>query len=345
LAQSSKDSESFNALYRGDWQGRYKSQSEADFAFCCKLAFWSGRNEAQMDRLFRKSSLICEKWDERHSADGATYGQRTIRNACQRTTQVYKPAQKKESEIFVHNGAYFRGKGDKFYQITNFVIEPIEMIVAEDEAQLTCDLITTRGERFRQTFLSNDFANVQKLQNVLTKRTIALSFLGGDGDLGLFNTNIYDMDWTKKRGVKALGIYPHGGALVFVDTKGAVGVGGAVVSDVVQLEKYKGLESDILSSPFIDRTGLSALGKQILSYNVPSRTVPILAWLAGAFIKPHLRRGGVKFPHLFLIGEPGSGKSSSLERIVLPIFGKTRLTASPQVTTFTLPKAQAHQNQ
>ena len=54
---ASKDGSTFDKLYRGEWQGKYKSQSEADFALCCKLAFWSGRNESQIDRLFRKSGL------------------------------------------------------------------------------------------------------------------------------------------------------------------------------------------------------------------------------------------------------------------------------------------------
>jgi len=61
LAQASKDGPNFDALWRGDWQSKYKSQSEADFALCCKLAFWSGRSEAQIDRMFRGSGLFREK--------------------------------------------------------------------------------------------------------------------------------------------------------------------------------------------------------------------------------------------------------------------------------------------
>ncbi len=40
------------------------------------------------------------------------------------------------------------------------------------------------------------------------------------------------------------------------------------------------------------------------------------------FAKEHLRKAGIKFPHLFLIGEAGSGKSNTLERVILPIFGE-----------------------
>jgi len=40
--------------------GGYESNSEADMALCCLLAFWSGGNQRQMDRLFRQSGLLRE---------------------------------------------------------------------------------------------------------------------------------------------------------------------------------------------------------------------------------------------------------------------------------------------
>ena len=33
-------------------------------AMCMKLAFWTGRDKEQMDRLFRQSGLIREKWEQ-----------------------------------------------------------------------------------------------------------------------------------------------------------------------------------------------------------------------------------------------------------------------------------------
>ena len=65
----------FQALWRGDWTG-YPSQSEADLALCSMLAFWTGDDANRMDRLFRQSGLMREKWDTRHGE--TTYGARTI---------------------------------------------------------------------------------------------------------------------------------------------------------------------------------------------------------------------------------------------------------------------------
>ncbi|MBP1955638.1 primase-polymerase (primpol)-like protein [Halarchaeum rubridurum] len=42
-------------------------------AFCCLLALWTGGDQAQMDRLFRESGLLREKWGEGRYADRLTF--------------------------------------------------------------------------------------------------------------------------------------------------------------------------------------------------------------------------------------------------------------------------------
>lgn len=79
----------FNALYEGNWQGVYKSHSEADLALCNQLAFWTQKNEEQMDRIFRSSGLMRPKWDTKRS--GVTYGTITIGKACANCVDVYEP--------------------------------------------------------------------------------------------------------------------------------------------------------------------------------------------------------------------------------------------------------------
>ena len=44
-ATSAQNGEDFTALWEGRWQEKFGSQSEADLALCCALAFWTGRNK------------------------------------------------------------------------------------------------------------------------------------------------------------------------------------------------------------------------------------------------------------------------------------------------------------
>ncbi len=87
-ASNAKNGDKFRHLWSGDIS-QYRSQSEADLALCTILAFWTGRDANSVDRIFRQSKLFREKWDERRSADGRTYGQLTIEKTISGTSEVW----------------------------------------------------------------------------------------------------------------------------------------------------------------------------------------------------------------------------------------------------------------
>jgi primase-polymerase (primpol)-like protein len=89
-ARNASNGQKFERLWSGNTVG-YDSQSEADMALCCLLAFWTGGDQTQMEQLFRQSGLLREKWDEVHYADGSTYGEKTIERAIATTSEFYDP--------------------------------------------------------------------------------------------------------------------------------------------------------------------------------------------------------------------------------------------------------------
>lgn len=106
-ARSCKTGSLFQLLYSGSWQGLYPSQSEADIALCNQLAFWTQKDEEQMDRIFRSSGLMRQKWDTKRG--GLTYGQITIQKACLSCTDVYEPQMDREAEKDVAIGFFKQG--------------------------------------------------------------------------------------------------------------------------------------------------------------------------------------------------------------------------------------------
>jgi primase-polymerase (primpol)-like protein len=64
-------------LWHGDTNG-YDSHSEADLALLAHLAYWTGRDPARMDSLFRSSALMRKKWER------ADYRERTLAKALER---------------------------------------------------------------------------------------------------------------------------------------------------------------------------------------------------------------------------------------------------------------------
>jgi putative DNA primase/helicase len=86
-ARHAANGNAFSCLFDdGIWQDRYPSASEGDLALCNYLAFWTGGDPLQIDRLFRQSALFDSKWEQR-----ADYRHRTIDLAISSLNSTYNP--------------------------------------------------------------------------------------------------------------------------------------------------------------------------------------------------------------------------------------------------------------
>ncbi len=85
-ARNSANGAKFSRLYDNGSAADYSDDaSSADLALCSLLAFWTGRDRARMDRLFRSSGLYRDKWDRQDYAD------RTLDEAIDGCTETFKP--------------------------------------------------------------------------------------------------------------------------------------------------------------------------------------------------------------------------------------------------------------
>jgi putative DNA primase/helicase len=96
--RSGKSGSKFAALWAGRWDGYFNSHSEADSSLVFLLAFYT-KDPAQLDRLFRRSGLFRDKWDEKHGAQ--TYGRMTIDNALATVTGQWQPKEKRAKTVGV----------------------------------------------------------------------------------------------------------------------------------------------------------------------------------------------------------------------------------------------------
>ncbi len=94
-AMAAKNGDKFRRLWEGDISG-YPSRSEADMALCSMLAFMCGRDIEQMDRVFRRSLLLRDKWDRPQS--GSTYGRLTLNKVAASTINIYTPGGRNSAE-------------------------------------------------------------------------------------------------------------------------------------------------------------------------------------------------------------------------------------------------------
>lgn len=90
-AKAADDGGKFARLWQGNaelWdesnpEREYKSHSEADYHLCLALAFWTNKDAARIDRLFRQSGLMRDKWNRKR------YRELTIEKAISKCTYTY----------------------------------------------------------------------------------------------------------------------------------------------------------------------------------------------------------------------------------------------------------------
>ena len=90
-ARKANDGGKFSRLWDGKWAGEYASPSEADLALCTKLAFWTGKDAARIDALFRRSGLMREKWIR------DDYRNLTIQTALAKQNETYQGGKRKHA--------------------------------------------------------------------------------------------------------------------------------------------------------------------------------------------------------------------------------------------------------
>jgi primase-polymerase (primpol)-like protein len=76
-AHNSRNGDHFGRLWQGDTSDYSNDHSRADLALCRMLSFWCRGDADRIDRLFRRSGLMRDKWDLR--AGQIPYGSRTIK--------------------------------------------------------------------------------------------------------------------------------------------------------------------------------------------------------------------------------------------------------------------------
>jgi putative DNA primase/helicase len=87
LAMRAKNGEKFSRLWRGDTSDYGDDESRADLALCSLLAFWTDGDTERMDRLFRQSGLMRDKWNRRD------YRERTFSRVLEGKTEFFQPGE------------------------------------------------------------------------------------------------------------------------------------------------------------------------------------------------------------------------------------------------------------
>lgn len=357
LIRESNQGSKFEELYRGNWQDYYNSQSEADLALANILAFWTQRDYQKMDSIFRNSGLYREKWDEKR-ADG-TYGQIILTKAISDTTEVYTPRDSysisiQNQEHIPQTGSnlvqaigkqYFKVNGDFPVPISTFIIELKEVIHndIDNELYYRCNFISQEYEQ-EITFKAKEMNNKTSFMDLLQHPSF--SFSGSLNDLQEIKKILARQPYKTLRGVAYVGFHEYENKRIFVSQDKAIDSDFKEIQDLTINEEHQVVTTDILKQNEITKEELTELSKHLFKFNDLSITSSIISMLPVFMMKPLLFKENIKTQHLIIYGEAGSGKSQTVENIVLPFYSldKQDILSCSNVTQFSLLRALSNTN-
>jgi hypothetical protein len=209
-------------------------------------------------------------------------------------------------------------------ELTNFVMQPVNAIKSSNTHLTDIEFRLQNGKTFTERLDSTAFVSVQKFKTAIKKfGGIEMRFDGNEqnlNDIQKFMENKY-RSFNHCDGLSCVGLHQIEGEWVYVGTDGAIDKKGNPINNVISvLEDNKALDSELITTDIISRKELQELLKLLFKFNTLERTVNIVGWMCGCFLKERLRKLKIKFPHLVMAGVAGSGKSETLEKVVQPVF-------------------------
>ncbi|AGB39794.1 phage NrS-1 polymerase family protein [Natronococcus occultus] len=338
-AKNAGNGDKFRQLWNGNTAG-YPSQSEADAALCSMLAFWTAEDAHRMDRLFRDSGLMRDKWDEDRGAQ--TYGERTIQNAIANNSDVYNPSSSSYSvsdsldsgsqseassqggpvNFDEHNGCYGQWYTDEdgeshFDSWCNFTVQ-VESFLTEKETgdkwlELTV-IPSTDEDPFTVEISPAALGDFRKFRKEVLAEGLTTTFDGGSSELNRLKEYIGTRQVPERVGTHQMGY--HDGEIVL--PTGVIGSDGweddpsythletgTVMDRVCSIDPDKELSEDDIDD--VRRT-LRLLPETRDS----ERFLSVVGWFYASALRPLVMDWEGEFNHLNVLGDTEAGKTSTL---------------------------------
>jgi hypothetical protein len=302
-------------LYTGSTDG-FPSRSERDWSILNDL-LRAGATDEQVTALLELSPAgdrYREEWP------ALLYGD--LERAKQ-TVLVEAQTQ----DFIVHNNAWYTS-GKTTRKVSTFVMETTALIEG-----LNMDehfVVTIHAEGTSQVWNdvlipSSAFADRRSLNRALG--VAAWTWLGTDIEALALRSYLYQQVNAQGlpvlTGVQSMG--RHG--RLWVNSRFVLAPEGPVTpleAGIIYVENTKD-RPIVHSEPDLDFDELKALALEVFELaarsNPPELVLPLLAWGAACAFKPVLNQGGNQFPLMHVFGTRGSGKTSLIDELLLPVLG------------------------
>jgi hypothetical protein len=218
---------------------------------------------------------------------------------------------------------YTKGMHPDLKRVSNVILRAVTMVKNQEGWFLSCDVIRNgRPDDITRIILSgNDFQGGDTFKRALSQHGM-FEYYGNSSDTTEILGILTEQNPKEMVGLKTHGIHSINGRPVYVEGNRVIDAKGTA-EGIVSLQSDSGSNeiSTLLCQRDIAAEELAEIGSRLYRFNDRTITLPILGFIGYCYLKSRLSdQVNQRNPILMLQGEPGSGKSETISRIIQPIF-------------------------
>lgn len=240
------------------------------------------------------------------------------------------------------NSAYLYGYANHTKRVSTFLIEPKVILrdTAFDEDRtselhqdvLIADVTTLHEDPYEMDFHRSVFNSARAFKDVL--RYMNWSWLASDRELNDLLPHLMERVRAEKvpimKATPVQGLHYVNGKWLFLTNAGALTSSDYYEGNTAEIvwmpigAKHKRETPEMLIQLGIDDALLAQVGSLLPGINLPHVIWPMIGWFSASTLKPWIEKNFYRFPLLNITGMQGSGKTATLERVLLKLFGNQR---------------------
>lgn len=314
------DNKAKHKIRTGDSRG-YPSHSERDWAIIQSL-IRAGASDELITLIFAHQPCGDK------AVESAKYLNHTLEKA--RKSGTTASTAKGGGDIVEQEDGMYVTTKNSLRRISTFLLHPVMLLDGskfDAEDAMVCDVESDGYDWPDVTFSRSAFTSVNKFDKEAP--VAAWQFLGSDRDVRIVLP--YLLDILKESGLprvsatEMLGLHKIKDRWLFLGD-----------SEVLSAEDYwKGHEGPLCWLPTkkehptmslsvkFDKKKLAVLKELVPALNEPETIWPMIGWYSATCLKPWLEAHRYRFPIMNVTGTKGSGKTTLIQRVFMPLFGQT----------------------
>jgi len=311
----------------GDSRG-YASRSDRDWAIITTLIM-ANASDMLINTIF-KSQPCGDKARENEHYLPHTISRAREKFSSRTEEQAHTPTQvngRGKGEVVEGlDGLYIDGKR----KISTFTLDPTVLLdgaVFGSPDAVVCNVHVDDFVWNDVTFSRGAFTSVSKFDKEAP--AAAWQFLGSDRDIRLvlpyLMEKLKDMGLPRVAATETLGLHKIKDQWLFLgdtQTLGASSLWSGHTGPLCWLPTQKE-HPKINLSPEFDISQLAVLRELVPKLNEPETVWPMIGWYSVTCLKPWIEEQRYRFPIMNVTGTKGSGKTSLIQRVFMPLFGQT----------------------